>query len=159
MEEAVIGIRKARPEDAEALAELILRFYTFNEEFDPAWSTVENAREKALERAKKSIEAEDTIVLVAVAEDQVIGYALTDIFDTDILAVGRLAVIRELYVKPQYRGRGVASRLVDETQEIVKEEKNIQYLAAQFPTANFIAERFYKSRKFRPFISIYLREV
>ncbi len=159
MYEAGVGIRKARPEDAEAVAELIYRFYMFNEEFDPAWSTVENAREKALERARRSIESDDTIVLVAIVDDQVVGYALTDILDTDILEVGKLAVIRELYVKPQYRGRGIASKLVDETQTIVKEEKGIQYLAAQFPTANFIAEKFYKSRKFRPFISIYLREV
>jgi GNAT superfamily N-acetyltransferase len=68
------------------------------------------------------------------------------------------AVVRELYVLPQHRGKGIASKLV-EAMEKELASKGITVMTSEFPTANFIAERFYKAKGFRPYTSIYLREV
>jgi len=160
MHEVSFHIRKAVSGDEEALADLIYRFYRFNEEFDPAWSTTRNALEVARERASRYISCgEGCFALVALMGEKIVGYAYTEIYEAEMLEEKNLAVIKELYVLPQYRRIGIASRLVDEVERIAREELGVEYIAAQFPTANFVAEKFYRNRKFRPFISIYLREV
>ncbi len=157
MYEPGIVIRKPEEKDLEQLAGLIYRFYLFNEEFDPAWSMIDNAKEKAKELAQKYYEGEG-YTLVAVFEDKVIGYIHADIYRRPMLVAGKIGVVKELYVLPQYRGQGIASKLVDEMQELLRKE-GIDYMAAEFPSANMVAEGFYRSRRFRPYTSLYLREV
>ncbi|MEB3760582.1 MAG: GNAT family N-acetyltransferase [Desulfurococcales archaeon] len=157
MYEPGIVVRKVEERDVDQLAELIFRFYLFNEEFDPAWSMVENARERAREIAELYANGQG-YTLIAQFEDRIIGFIHAEIIEKPMLASGRIGVIKELYVIPQFRGQGIATRLVDELQDMLK-DNNIYYIAAEFPSANVVAEGFYRSRKFRPYTSLYLREV
>ncbi len=157
MYEPGINVRKPLPGDEEGLARLIKRFYLFNEEFDPAWAVVDNVDEAALERARAYIGGEG-FTLVASLDERIVGYLHAVVRENPMLAIGRLAVITELYVEPTARGRGIATTLVEEAQRLL-ERQGITHIAAEFPTQNYVAENFYKSRKFRPYTSLYLREV
>ncbi|MCE4599974.1 MAG: GNAT family N-acetyltransferase [Desulfurococcales archaeon] len=157
MYEPALYIRKPLESDADSLAQLIKRFYLFNEEFDPAWATVENIDEATAEVAKKYIEG-DGLTLVAVCDNELIGYLRAEIRENPVLATGKIGVITELYVIPSKRGRGIASRLVDEARNRFA-EMGITHVAAEFPAKNFVAEAFYKKLKFREYSSVYLREV
>ncbi len=158
MYEPSVVVRRAEARDAEALAGLIERFYRFNEEFDPAWAVAAEAGEKALELAKAYITDENSVVLVAEADGRVVGFVRAEVRDRPMLEAGRIGVIVELYVHPQYRRRGVAGRLVDEALRQLA-GRGVRVLGAEFPSANVIARRFYEKHGFRPYTSVYIRDV
>jgi len=96
--------------------------------------------------------------LVALIDSQIVGYIHAEIRENKMLEAGRIGVITEVYVHPQARRRGIASRLVEEMQALLS-ERGIRHVAAEFPAQNFVARDFYSKLKFRPYASIYLREV
>jgi len=157
MYEPGVVVRPPRPGEEEALAGLILRFYMFNEEFDPAWAVTEDAEEAAREVAREYV-AGKGYTLVAVSDGRIVGYLHLEVRENRMLAARRVGVITELYVHPSWRGRGVASLLVEEAQQLLDRE-GVPHIAAEFPTKNYVAERFYTKKRFRPYTSLYLREV
>ena len=157
MYEPGIHVRPPSEGDAEDLARLILRYYRFNEEFDPAWSLAEDAGEQARRLAAEYI-AGKGVTLVALCDSRVIGYVHAEVRENPMLESKRIGVITELYVHPECRGRGIATRLVEETSRALAAQ-GVERVAAEYPTANYVARRFYESRGFRPYTSLYLREV
>lgn len=158
MYEPSIVVRRAREEDIDDLIVMIERFYRFNEEFDPAWSTKPETRLVAKELASKYIGDPSSVVLVAQIDERIVGFVRAEVRENPILENGRLGVIVELYVHPQYRRRGVARRLVEEaSKELAR--KGVNVVGAEFPSANKIAETFYESLGFRPYLSVYIKEV
>ena len=157
MYEPGVIVRPPREGEEEALARLILRFYLFNEEFDPAWAITDKPEEAALERARAYIAGEGE-TLVAVVDGRIAGYLHLEVRENPMLAAKKIGVITELYVEPSMRGRGIATLLVDEAEKML-ERKGVPHIAAEFPSKNYVAERFYTKKKFRPYTSIYLREV
>ncbi len=158
MYEPGLVIRKPTRDDIPHLANLILRFYMFNEEFDPAMAVRENPEETAVKLAEEYIEEGSGVTLVAQHDDKVVGYVRVEIRDKPLLAAGKIGVITELYVMPQFRGRGVASSLVEEAGNAVT-AMGINVITAEFPDLNFVAKNFYKKLGFRPYMDLYLREV
>ncbi len=157
MYEPGVIIRPPRSGEEEKLGDLIFRFYRFNEEFDPAWSMIRNAREKAVEVARSYIEGEGK-TLVAEIEGEIVGYTHAKTRTYPMLEASLQGVILELYVKPTSRGRGVATKLVEAISEELKKE-GASVITAEFPAANVVARNFYTSRGFRAYTNIYLKEV
>jgi len=156
MYEPGVVIREASEKDVEEVARLIVRFYMFNEEFDPAWTAREDLK-RATEIVKKSLEDPSTIVLVAEFDGSVIGVARAVIVDEPMLETSPIGVLKELYVKPEYRRRGIATGLIERMSGILH-RKGARAIAAEFPSRNEVAETFYEKLSFRPFKSIYIRE-
>ena len=157
MYEPTVHIRKPLEQDVEQLAGLILRFYRFNEEFDPVYSVAEDAEEQARRLASEYVSRRDLIVFVADFEGRVVGYVKGEVRETPMLNVRKLGVLSELYVLPTHRNMGVATRLIEEAAAHLS-GRGVWYLAVEFPTINYVAERFYRKMGFRPYTSIYLRE-
>jgi ribosomal-protein-alanine N-acetyltransferase len=86
--------------------------------------------------------------IVATINDQIVGFILTTISDS------RTARILMLAVYPHYRGRGVASTLMD---VIIKQcaKKNIKLIQLEVRTKNQNAIRFYLKRKFIIYKTLY----
>ncbi len=158
MYEPSIVVRKAGPDDVEDLLVMIEKFYRFNEEFDPAWSVKEETRDVAKEMASKYIEDPRSVVLVAQVDGKIIGFVRAEIRENPILENGRLGIIVELYVHPQYRRRGVAKRLVEEASKELA-LRGVSVVGAEFPAANSVARAFYENLGFRPYLSVYIKEV
>jgi ribosomal protein S18 acetylase RimI-like enzyme len=156
MQEPGVVIREASERDVEEVSRLIVRFYMFNEEFDPAWSSTEDLG-RAAEIVKESLEDPNTILLVAEFEGAVIGVARAVIVEEPMLEISPIGILKELYVRPEYRRRGIATRLVEEMSEFLH-KKGAKAIAAEFPSRNEVAEAFYEKISFRPFKSIYIRE-
>ena len=157
MYEPGLVIRKPIRDDIPQLASLILRFHMFNEEFDPAMALKDNVEETARKVAEEYVEG-NGITLVAQHEDKIIGYVRVEIREKPLLAAGKIGVITELYVTPQFRSRGVASSLVEEASKAIT-SMGISVITAEFPDLNFVAKNFYKKLGFRPYMDLYLREV
>ncbi|MEB3851927.1 MAG: GNAT family N-acetyltransferase [Desulfurococcales archaeon] len=156
MYEPSVVVRKALPDDIPKAADLIYRFYLFNEEFDPAWAAVED-RSRAEELARNAVESEREILLVAEENGEVVGVARAVLEENPMLEASPLAVLKELYVKPEYRRRGIASLLVEEAFRALQ-EAGARALAAEFPAQNRVAKSFYEKLGFRAFRSVYIRE-
>lgn len=157
MFEPAIVVRKPREEDVGELARLILRFYMFNEEFDPSMELAPNAREAAFEIAKSRVK-DGGLTLIAVAEGKVIGYVYGIVAENPMLARRSIGVLKELYVIPEERMKGVATMLIEHAKREFS-KLGIRHVAVEFPARNIIAEKFYEKIGFRKFTNIYLKEV
>ncbi len=150
-----------RPESNEELsrvAELLVRFYRVNEEFDPLYSMTENALEEAKKLVERYNTDEKSILLVAVEDNQVVGFIHGEVRENPMLSNSPLGVMMELYVHPSYRRRGVAAKLVEAAENELK-KIGAKAIAAEFPYLNEIAVSFYDKLGFRPLTAIYVKEL
>jgi len=155
MYEPGIVIREASNEDVNKLELLVKRFYLFNEEFNPFMELSDNYDEIVIDTLEKRL-GENNIFLVAVVEGDIAGYVYGVIESNPLLRMGKMAVIKELYVLPIYRNMGVASKLLEEfSSRILK--MGVPLVGAEFPTSNDIAKKFYEKNGFKEFRSIYIR--
>ncbi|MCE4606794.1 MAG: GNAT family N-acetyltransferase [Desulfurococcales archaeon] len=158
MYEPGLTIKEAEEKHIEDLVNMTVRFYRFNEEFDPAYSTKPEIDGLARAYIQESFEKEDVLLLVACWNDKPVGFARTEIRRNMLIKNEKYGTLIELYVKPRYRRQGVASKLIQETKKKLA-EKGVYHIAAQFPAMNVIAERFYKKNGFRPWTQIFIQEV
>ncbi len=157
MYEAGVSVRKPRKGEEGELARLIYRFYAFNEEFDPAWALSDDAEERATEEARRAVEGGD-IVFVAEVDGQIVGYIRGYVRELRLLKDGKIGVITELYVHPRFRGRRIGALLIDRFAEEAR-ERGASRIAAEIPSSNIVAERFYSKLGFRNFMITYIKEV
>ncbi len=157
MYEPGIVVREVGTEDLEKVAPLVIRFYRFNEEFDPAWSTKDLSLDYVKSILKDRLSSGDILYLAEI-EGKVIGFLRAEISINPFLENDKVVAIKELYVMPGYRRRGTARRLIEEVNKVL-ERINAKILAAEFPSLNTIADNFYKKQGFRKYLSTYIREV
>ncbi len=151
-------IRRPTEQDLDSLAELVYRFYVFNEEFDPSWATPQNLREQAARRAAELLKSEDSVVLVAAKANTIVGYVVGTIEENPLVKVRRILVLREIYVRPQERRQGIATQLVNKALEEARKLK-ASHVAVEFPAGNRIAEELYLKMGFRPYLVRLIKEV
>lgn len=157
MYEPRIIIRRASEADVESIATLVVRFYMFNEEFDPAMEVSEDIKGKAIDIVRRRIESKE-LVLVATQEGKIVGYVYGVVTENPLLARKKIGVLKELYVIPEERGRGVATVLIENAMKELS-SMGVSYVAVEFPTRNIVARKFYEKLGFREYMSIYLKEV
>ncbi len=155
MYEPGIVVRPASRDDLEKLVDMVRRFYLFNEEFNP-FMELSDKYEGVVLNILESRLSEDSIFLVAIHDEEVAGYVYGIIENNALLRIGKIAIIKELYVSPIYRNRGVASRLLEEFSAQVK-NTGVQVIGAEFPSSNYIARNFYEKNGFKEFRSIYMK--
>jgi len=156
--EPAITVRRATDSDVAGLAELMYRFYAFNEEFDPSWAVVRNLREVIKDHAAEALKDPSSIVLVAASGNSVLGYLRAALEENRLLASSRMLVIKELYVRPEHRRAGVATLLVNKAMDEARKLRASR-VAVEFPSANKIAEDLYLKIGFRPYLVRYVKEV
>lgn len=156
--ESAVTVRRPTEDDVQALAELMYRFYSLNEEFDPLWATAPNLKELAAEEAKELVRSQRDLVLVAVRDSKVVGYVRASLEVNRLLRHGSVLNIKELYVRPEERRLGVATMLVERVIDEAR-KAGLRYVSVEFPSANAIAQEMYAKIGFRPYLVKYLREV
>ena len=148
-------VRPATRDDLEKLVDMVRRFYLFNEEFNP-FMELSDKYDKVVLNILENRLSGDSIFLVAIHDGEVAGYVYGVIESNSLLRIGKIAIIKELYVSPIYRNRGVASRLLEEFSAQVK-NMGVQVVGAEFPSSNYIARNFYEKNGFKEFRSIYMK--
>jgi GNAT superfamily N-acetyltransferase len=98
------------------------------------------------DRLRKVVEAGDVEVLVARAEDQLLGVVLLA-YRLSVSAGGLFASVEELYVRPEARRRGVGRALLQAADEHC-EKRGISYVEAQVEGKE--AELFYAAVGYEP---------
>jgi ribosomal protein S18 acetylase RimI-like enzyme len=91
----------------------------------------------------------DVILLVAEHDGQVIGYAYTAIEGYDYMSLrGPAAVLHDVIVGPEYRGRGVGRQLLDSAMSYLK-SRNVPRVVLSTAERNESAQRLFQRLGFR----------
>ena len=128
-----IRVRIVRPEDAARLAPLFEAFYGAHFGGRVTEASVAGRLRQA---------ASHEIVMVAEVEDQITGFASLRV--TDSLDPAPYAELTDLFVEPEARRLGVASRLVKYVEGIAR-ERGASHLVVLTGQRNTEAQAFYRS--------------
>jgi GNAT superfamily N-acetyltransferase len=151
----MVNIRLMEKKDIESVMEQLLRLKHLNEEFDPLLKvSIGNEKEISEKLTKIIDDRENHINLVAEEGKQIIGMIMSDIVFRIYYDPKYEARIREFYVIPEFRGKGIGLKLIGKLKEIAA-ERNIKMITAEFPSLNLLASNFYKSIDFKELIKIY----
>ena len=102
----------------------------------------------------RSIGDADTLVLVAVVGDAVVGHLTGVLSDGGDTRPGRIATLRSMFVRPEHRSGGVGARLVTEFRAWAGGAGADRMTVTAYAT-NDAAQRFYQRQGFVPmFVSL-----
>lgn len=108
-------LRKANESDCEIILELIKELAVYEKMLDKVTGTIETLKKSLFE--KKAAE-----VILAEYENKVIGYALY--FYNFSTFLGKAGIyLEDIYVKPEYRGKGFGKTLLSQIAVIAKENE------------------------------------
>ena len=102
------------------------------------------------DRLQKAVEAGDIEVLVARAEDQILGVAVLA-YHLNISAGDHFASIEDLYVRPEARRQGIGRTLLEEAHERCTRQ-NVSYVEVQVEGKE--AKTFYTALGYEPESSV-----
>ena len=142
-------IRKASLEDVAAIVEL--NFALFQEDAgqrDP-FMNLNWPREEGQAHFSGLVSGSESVCLLAVAEDEVVGYLAGYLWDGGSLRPLKMAELESMYVRPRSRSQGLGRRLVDEFLKW-SEQKGAQRTSVTAYAANTRAIEFYRGLGFEP---------
>ncbi len=144
-----IVIRRPVESEVEALAELVARLKSLNEELDPNYKTASDLLEAARDYVAESLKSENVILMVAEDADvgKIVGMVRIEIKNRRFYEPRVKGVITDLYVHPSYRRKKVGALLVDKAVEELQ-GRGINMLTAIYPINNIIAKKFYENLGF-----------
>jgi ribosomal protein S18 acetylase RimI-like enzyme len=143
-----LQIRPAKKEDLGSVADLIVRTKKLNNEFDPLFAVVSDAKARAEKHVTASIGAPDKLLLVAVEGQKVVGVIRAEIHQRLFYEPHEEGFITELYILPEYRRKALGNEMVQKASAGLK-KMGAQIIVADVPAQNEIANRFYSKRGFR----------
>jgi ribosomal protein S18 acetylase RimI-like enzyme len=156
---AAVQIRRGGPEDLDRLEPLWVSVHHRHAESMPELAPyVDDATTWAERRAlyAELLAKPDTILLLAAADDALIGYGLAHVMPTaetwipDTWVTGpRIGEIESLAVLPEYRGHGLGTELLDRLERELRAQGVADLVLGVLP-GNDGAIRMYERRGYRP---------
>jgi ribosomal protein S18 acetylase RimI-like enzyme len=148
---STLAIRTASKDDLPVIKELWKEFMDFHKERDPFFSRVEDAHEDFALFMKGNINKDDWLVLVAVDEDQIVGYGTATVMSyPPIYQEPRYGYIQDVAITKTHRGRGVGRQIFEQMVSWFR-EKNISRLELEVSVTNDVSQAFWYKIGFKDF--------
>ncbi len=164
-------VRNARLEDVFSIVELWKEFMTEHDELVfkenpqivPYLRKYLRKKENAASLFKafilENIRSDDALVLMVEVEGEPVGFSLALIQNTiPIFVVEKIGAISDLFIKKQFRGRGLSSQLKNETVKWLK-KKDITHATITVYADNKHAREIYKEWGFMDFQVVMRRAI
>jgi ribosomal protein S18 acetylase RimI-like enzyme len=148
-----LRIRRAKKGDLGAVADLIVRTKRLNNEFDPLFAVVTDAKNRAEKHVLGSIGAPDKLLLVAVEGQKVVGVLRAEMRERLFYEPHREGFITDFYILPEFRRKALGNEMLLQASAEL-EKLGAQIIVADVPAQNEIANRFYAKRGFRSLTNI-----
>jgi ribosomal protein S18 acetylase RimI-like enzyme len=148
-----LQIRKAKREDLEAVADLVVRIKRLNNEFDPLFAVVSDAKSRAERYLAGTVGSPDKLLMVATEGPKIVGVIRAELRERLFYEPHREGFITELYILPEYRRKALGNEMVGQASVALK-RMGAQIIVADVPSQNEIANRFYVKRGFRSLTNI-----
>jgi len=145
---SALQIHRARKEDLGAVADLIVRTKRLNNEFDPLFAVVPDAKAKAEKHVTGSIDSPDKLLLVATEGSKVVGVLRAEMRERLFYEPHMEGFVTDFYILPEYRRKALGNEMIQKAATELK-RMGAQILVADVPAQNEIANRFYMKRGFR----------
>ena len=145
---SALQIRRAKKEDLDAVADLIVRTKRLNNEFDPLFAVVPDAKARAEKHVMGCIGSPDRLLLVAAEGSKIVGVLRAEMRERFFYEPHKEGFVTDFYILPEYRRKALGNEMI---QKAATELKNMgaQIIVADVPAQNEIANRFYIKRGFR----------
>ena len=147
-------IRKAKKEDVEAVADLIVRMKRLNNEFDPLFAVVSDAKSRAEKYFESTIGAADKLLLVAMEGTKVVGMIRAEMRERLFYEPHSEGFITDFYILPEHRRKALGNEVLRQASADLK-KMGAQFIVADVPARNEIANKFYVKRGFRAITSLF----
>ena len=141
-------IRRATADDVESVADLIVRTKRLNNEFDPLFAVVADAKPRAERHLLSSIGSKDKLLLVAVDGEKIVGVLRAELRERLFYEPHKEGFITDFYILPEYRRKALGDDILNQASSELK-RMGAQIIVADVPAQNEIANRFYAKRGFR----------
>jgi len=143
-----LRIRRATADDVESVADLIVRTKRLNNEFDPLFAVVADAKRRAERHLLSSIGSKDKLLLVAAEGPKIVGVLRAELRERLFYEPHKEGFITDFYILPEYRRKALGDDILNQASSELK-RMGAQILVADVPAQNEIANRFYAKRGFR----------
>jgi ribosomal protein S18 acetylase RimI-like enzyme len=144
-------VRRARKEDLGAASDLIVRTKRLNNEFDPLFAVVPDAKSRAEKYMNGTIGASDKLLMVATDGPKVVGVLRSEIRERMFYEPHVEGHITDFYILPEYRRKALGDDMLQQASAELK-KMGAQIIVAEVPSQNEIANKFYIKRGFRSLI-------
>jgi ribosomal protein S18 acetylase RimI-like enzyme len=143
-----LQIRRAKKEDLGDVADLIVRTKRLNNEFDPLFAVVSDAKARAEKHVAGSLGSSDKLLLVAADGPKVVGVLRAEMRQRLFYEPHEEGFITDFYILPEYRRKALGNEMIQKASAELK-RMGAQIIVADVPAQNEIANRFYMKRGFR----------
>lgn len=154
---AGVKIRAAGKADVAAAADLIVRTKRLNNEFDPLFEVVPDARARAEKYVSSSLGTKQDLLMVALDGKKVVGVLRAEIRDRMFYKPGPEGFITDFYILPEHRRRALGHDMLDKA-SLELRRRGAKLIAAEVPSQNEIALKFYTKRGFRSLLHHFGKE-
>ncbi len=145
-----ITVRRAKLSDLDAICTLSQSLFEherqFTDEYDMGWSHGAAGRRFFT----KMLRSRKAFVLLATAEEKIVGYILVKFLTFSWRAYNPIAELTNLSVDPMFRGQGIGTKLVEKAVAIAR-KRGAKRMSVEGLHDNMRALKFYKSQGFRNF--------
>ena len=107
---------------------------------------------------KNDIHDENTYLLVAQLDSEIIGYISASILLLEDAYVEKVANIHEIAIKNEYQNQGIGKLLLDECEKVLK-SKNVRYIKLTAFKENNNAIKFYENNGFEEYSVNYRKKI
>jgi len=143
-----IQIRRAEKGDAGPIADLVVRTKRLNNEFDPLFAVVEDAKSRADKYVLSTMGSPDKLLLVATDGSKIVGVIRAEMRERMFYDPHMEGLITDFYILPEYRRKALGNQMIQQASADLK-KMGAQIIVADVPSQNEIANRFYVKRGFR----------
>jgi GNAT superfamily N-acetyltransferase len=145
-------VREAMLHDLDALVELQLLLQAHCERSNGSvWRITEEGKRLLRQKLKDLLEDEKSRVFVAEADEEIVGYASGQTLSREDYLPSRVASISIVFVREEYRKRGVGRRLVMELYRFF-DSTGAEQVTLRYIVGNSEAESFWTQLGFKPLI-------
>jgi ribosomal protein S18 acetylase RimI-like enzyme len=151
---ARLVIRSARKGDLSSAADLVVRSKRLNNEFDPLFSVVDEAKSVTQRYLNESLQSKGVLVLVAVRGTKVVGVLRAELKDRIFYRPTKNGYITDFYVLPEFRRKTLGNVILEKAARQLR-RMGAEMITAEVPTQNQIAVKFYTKRGFRSLVQVF----
>lgn len=148
-----LQIRRAKKEDLGAVSDLIVRTKRLNNEFDPLFAVVPDARARAEKHVMGSLGSPGRLLLIASDGPKIVGVLRAEIRQRLFYEPHEEGFITDFYILPEHRRKALGNAMIQRASAELK-KMGAQIIVADVPAQNEIANRFYMKRGFRSLSNI-----
>ena len=149
-----LTIRRATKADIPAIADLFLRTKKLNNEFDPLFAVVGDARSKAENYASDTIGSKERLLMVAATGEKVVGVLRAEMRQRLFYEPSREGFVTDFYILPAFRRKALGNEILQKASAELR-RMGAQIIVAEVPSQNEIAVRFYTKRGFRSLVQLF----